>query len=677
MAQHRHPQTVIIEEDDFDNVQLSSLERSLRLLQHTYHNGIVVEVAPRPREQFSWQFLQVCDLYYDQGSNAVILRGIRITRTRNLRGMLPRFTNEVCALYDVDKEDNRPEDLQAAAEVRHMEVIRTRAFSKTNAAFPRHRMDPDQWNSKEEVENKGNLVQRWKFCRYWANSRTMTNKRSVSGALLRLRAADIEDEYFRAPDDILRNEFRGGIVRGGSYKDGQFAAPNIDLNGIESDQSGPVTLGRGQMYTADDMFCGAGGASRGIRQAGLRLKLACEFDQVACETYHKNFPEAELHNMNVFDFIELDTPTGPSDIVHLSPPCQTWSPAHTCAGKNDEANARALYACSGILQERRPRLSTGEQTFGLLFPRFEEYFNALVGQYTALGYSFSWDILWLKEYGLASTRRRLIWIASCPGEALPPFPPPTNSEDNRERLPLPRTLHSVLGGVGRRGRDTLHNVREMLSAAQRNPRFPREPYDDRCQIGTIVTAGTTWPHPSGTRNFTLRELACIQGFPMEHTFAGSMTQARRQIGNAFPPVVVEVIYRHLRDWLLRQDRVVPMRIESLRRRSIRAPERRNQQNVIVLDPVDEEMATLRPSMTEDCIVVDVGNVERTRNQWPSMNRTMRVNRSQTGRAIAIEESGDTNMVDLTAVDGEPSFSRESSRTLSAESLRSLIEMDVD
>ncbi|KAI0802481.1 S-adenosyl-L-methionine-dependent methyltransferase [Xylaria sp. FL0064] len=676
MAQHRHPQPVIIEEDDLDSVQLSSLERSLRLLQHTYHN-VVVEVAPRPREQFSWQFLQVSDLYADTGSNAVILRGIKITRTRNLRGMLPRFTNEVCALFDVDKEDGRPEHVQAAAEVKHTEVIRTRAFSKTNAAFPRHRMDPHQWNSKEEVENKGNLVQRWKFCRYWPNSSAMANKRSVSGALLRLRAADIQDEYFRVPDDTLRNEFRGGIVRGGSYKDGQFAVPTIDLNGIEGDQSGPVTLGRGQMYTADDMFCGAGGASCGIRQAGLRLKLACEFNQVACETYQENFPEAELHNMNVFDFIELDTPTGPSDIVYLSPPCQTWSPAYTCAGKNDEANARALFACSGILQSRVPRLSTGEQTFGLLFPKFEEYFNALVGQYTALGYSFSWDILWLKEYGIASTRRRLIWIASCPGEALPPFPPPTNAEDKRERLPLPRTLRSVLGSIGRRGRDTLHNVREMLSAARRSPNFPQNPYDDNCQIGTITTGGTAWPHPSGARNFTLRELACIQGFPMEHTFVGSMTQAKCQIGNAFPPVVVEVIYRHLRDWLLRQDLVVPRRIESLRRRSMRAPERRNQQDVIVLDPVDEEMATSRPSMAEDCIIVNVGNIERTRDQWPSMNRTMRVTRNQIRRAIAIGESGDTNMVDLTAVDEERNFSRASSRTLSAESLQSLIEMDVD
>ncbi|KAI0426929.1 S-adenosyl-L-methionine-dependent methyltransferase [Xylaria sp. FL1042] len=637
--------------------------------------GTVVEVAERPEDQFKWQFLQVLDIFTETQSHNVILRGVRITRARNLCGKLPRMRNEVCSWYDINKEDNRPEHIQAAVEILVTEVIKIRGLTKTNAAFPTHRFNPNQWNGKDEAENKAVLVQRYKFYRYWPTLSTMTNKKSVSGALVRLRAADIEEKNFRVADDKLRNEFRGGIIRGGSFKGGRLAIPTVDLDRVKDDRNTPVTLGRKQMYTADDMFSGARGASCGIRQAGLQLRFACDFDEAACQTYQLNFPEAVLKQMDVFDFVESRTPTGPSDTVHISPPCQTWSPAHTCPGKNDEANAGALFACSGILRGRRPRLSTGEQTFGLLFDRNEEFFNALVGQYTALGYSFSWDILRFKDYGIPSSRRRLIWIASCPGEALPPFPMPTNAEFGRE-LPLPVTINSVLKTITRRHHDPLHDVEDMLSRARNNPKFPKTPYNDRCQIGTITTSGSEWAHPSGKRNFTARELACIQGFPLEHRFVGTKTQVRRQIGNAFPPVVVEIIYRHLRNWLLKQDLVVPRRRESLQRTSTTDWERRSQQDVIVLDPVDEGVVTSRHSTPRNLIIIDDDDIEQSYDQELSINRNRRSTRSQAKDVILIDESGDTSMSDFMGVEGS-NFSRESSRTLSAESLLSLFEMEVD
>ncbi|TGJ83378.1 hypothetical protein E0Z10_g5397 [Xylaria hypoxylon] len=223
--------------------------------------GTVVEVSQRPRDQHCWQFLHVHNIYTDNLSHNVVLCGIRLTRHRYLRGMLPRMKNEVCALYDVNKEDSRPEHIQAAVEILATEVTRTRAFSKTNDAFPAHRFNTGQWKTTEEIENKGVLVQRWKYCRYWPTSGAMATKKSLSGALVRLRSADIEDEHFRVPDDKLRNAFRGGIIHGGSLKGGRVCIPAINVDTAEYDQGSVATLGRNQKYTADDMFCGAGGAS--------------------------------------------------------------------------------------------------------------------------------------------------------------------------------------------------------------------------------------------------------------------------------------------------------------------------------------------------------------------------------------------------------------------------------
>lgn len=183
--------------------------------------GVLVEVPQRPRDEYGWQFLHVLDLYRDTRSENIIVRGIRLARQRYMRGLLPRMKNEVCALYDIDKSDNRAEDVQGSVEISVMEVICTRAFSRTNDEFPSHRFNRQQWKTVKEIEDKGNLVQRWKFCRYWPTLSEMATKKSYNGAVVHLRSTDIADKHFRVADNKRRNQFRGGIVRGGSYRSGK------------------------------------------------------------------------------------------------------------------------------------------------------------------------------------------------------------------------------------------------------------------------------------------------------------------------------------------------------------------------------------------------------------------------------------------------------------------------
>lgn len=60
-------------------------------------------------------------------------------------------------------------------------------------------------------------------------------------------------------------------------------------------------------------------------------------------------------------------------------------------------------------------------------------------------------------------------------------------------------------------------------------------------------------HPSGMRDFTHREFACLQGFPMEHTFG--TTGVRKQIGNAVPPIVARAMLESVRKALTKEDGV--------------------------------------------------------------------------------------------------------------------------
>lgn len=55
----------------------------------------------------------------------------------------------------------------------------------------------------------------------------------------------------------------------------------------------------------------------------------------------------------------------------------------------------------------------------------------------------------------------------------------------------------------------------------------------------------------GNRDFTLREYACLQGFPLEHKFG--RIRVKKQIGNAVPPSIAKVLFEEIKKSLLKAD----------------------------------------------------------------------------------------------------------------------------
>ncbi|KAF7920854.1 uncharacterized protein EAE98_008883 [Botrytis deweyae] len=322
----------------------------------------------------------------------------------------------------------------------------------------------------------------------------------------------------------------------------------------------PLALAPGQTFTYGDAFCGAGGTTRGAVMAGLRVKWGFDFDQHACTTWRLNFPGATCYEMSSERFVSLATPSPCSsdipndvkvDILHLSPPCQYFSPAHTVEGKNDEMNTASLFAVAAVIKVAKPRVVTLEQTFGILYPRFRGYFSSLICMFTSCGFSLRWAIVPLAQWGLPQRRFRLIIIASCPGEPLPPMPPPTHSPPH----PPPSSLHKP-----RPFKTVSQTLREIPeSAANHSPHLLPEkylkPYNAHAILPRTMTTsgGDNW-HPSGKRGFTDREFACLQGFPLEHKFG--QNGIKRQIGNAVPPVVAKVLFEGIRRFMEGTDGVV-------------------------------------------------------------------------------------------------------------------------
>ncbi|KAM3566178.1 hypothetical protein ARSEF4850_000846 [Beauveria asiatica] len=395
-------------------------------------------------------------------------------------------------------------DPPVLVDVEPQRVIRWRTLIITNAPFPAHAADMNRYARSRSLEQKriaaeksAHIVCRWGLTVTY--SITAANRNKAEEELLEhLRSDDLLDAKYRVSDNKVSELWRGPRQRGGGWKTTPESLKSLDT---------PISRGPGQTYTLFDSFSGAGGVSRGAQDAGFKIRYAIDKErerrsngsQSTSSTYLRHARSGRQH-------------------THMMDPTML------------------------------PILKRFTRTFGITHAKHVNHFWALIRDFTDLGYSVRWSVIRLCTWGSPQDRKRLIMIASAPGEQAPPFPAPTHSEYGGNGTKPFNTVASTLARV-RRG-DSLHNPEHVQSF---HP--PRPSWDANTLGRTITTGGANSYHPSGRRDFTLRELACLQGFPKTHEFVGTLTKIRRQIGNAFPPNTVHVLYKHLHDWLLKQDNV--------------------------------------------------------------------------------------------------------------------------
>jgi DNA (cytosine-5)-methyltransferase 1 len=134
--------------------------------------------------------------------------------------------------------------------------------------------------------------------------------------------------------------------------------------------------------------------------AGLKPQWGFDFNEHASRTWRMNFPEAKMYTLHSHEFVLMGKGNAylKVDILHLSPPCQFFSPAHTVIGRHDDHNSASMFACGEVLKMTQPRIFTLEETFGIMSPKFLPWFNAAVQMFTELNYSVRWKIVPLQEW---------------------------------------------------------------------------------------------------------------------------------------------------------------------------------------------------------------------------------------------------------------------------------------
>ena len=130
-----------------------------------------------------------------------------------------------------------------------------------------------------------------------------------------------------------------------------------------------------------------------------------------------------------------------------------------------------------------------------------------------------------------------------PGEVLPPFPTATHSS-NPEMTGLKpwTTINETIAKIphGWANHD-IHLAKERENSPQSGDKIAT----------CVTTSGGGIIHPSGERDYTHREFACLQEFPLGHKFGAS--GVKKQIGNAVPPTMATILLKTVRDALLKAD----------------------------------------------------------------------------------------------------------------------------
>ena len=320
-------------------------------------------------------------------------------------------------------------------------------------------------------------------------------------------------------------------------------------------------------FAAVDLFCGIGGLSFGLEQAGIPVMLGVDIDPRCKHAFEHNLTGKFLHtDVATLTTGELRAGFGDSRIKILAgcAPCQPYSTYRRSSKGLSKPSEWSLVERFGqLIAEVQPDLVTMENVPPLAD---QPVFSALLSALS--GYHVDWNILEMRHLGLPQTRKRLVLVASKLGpielefvksspatvrETIAKLPPlragevndadPMHRASRLSKLNLSRIRASKPGGTWR---DWPAELRASCHTRQSGQTFPsvygRMEWD--LPAPTITTqcfgyGNGRFGHPEQDRAISLREAAMLQGFPANYEFmplggVPNFASFGRLIGNAVP-----------------------------------------------------------------------------------------------------------------------------------------------
>lgn len=327
---------------------------------------------------------------------------------------------------------------------------------------------------------------------------------------------------------------------------------------------------RNRTITAVDLFCGAGGLTRGLSQAGIDVKLGVDIDS-ACEyPYTANNNSSFLKKpVEELTAEEINSVFKTSSIRLLAgcAPCQTFSKYNQKATPKDK-RWWLLQHFSELIIHILPEIVTMENVPGLVK---QDVFKSFIDDLETANYFVQYYIVDCADYGVPQHRNRLVLLASqlgairllAPKELgvrrstvkntianLPPIKAgeihkcdPLHQSCTLSEINLKRIRASKPGGTWRDWDTNIvspcHKKKTGKTYASVYGRMQWDMPSPTITTQFYGFGNGRFGHPDQDRGLSLREGALLQSFPKIYKFApkNQMIYKKitgRLIGNAVP-----------------------------------------------------------------------------------------------------------------------------------------------
>ena len=341
---------------------------------------------------------------------------------------------------------------------------------------------------------------------------------------------------------------------------------------------------------AISLFTGAGGLDYGFEAAGFDTRAAVEMDARCVETLRANRPWPVIardvgHVPTAELLAAARLAPGEADVLIGGPPCQPFSKAGFWATgqarRLEDPRATTLDHYLRILEEARPRAFLLENVEGLGFRGKDEGLAlireavAAINTRAGTAYAPTVRVLNAADFGVPQLRRRLFVVGARDGTPFA-FPEPTHAGPAAPGMPesfepwrtawdalhdLPEPIDAALVAKGKWA-GLLPSIPEGQNYLWHTERGGGEPLfgwrrrfwsfllklapDQPAWTLAAQPGPATGPFHWSGRRLSMREMARLQAFPDDVVVTGTLADAQRQLGNAVPSLLAEVLARAVR-----------------------------------------------------------------------------------------------------------------------------------
>ena len=347
-------------------------------------------------------------------------------------------------------------------------------------------------------------------------------------------------------------------------------------------------------FNAIDLFCGAGGLSLGFQQAGFNIIVGVDNEQAALDTFVFNHKgaiglNADLSKQETFDLISKTAGNRKIDVIIAGPPCQGFS--LTGPRNFDDPRNKLYLAVIEMVKQYNPKGFIVENVPGMANMYKGQVKDEVLRRFTEMGYNVDCRILKACDYGVPQMRKRLVFMGVRKDIGEPHFPEPTfgpeterpyrtcrdaisdlptrvnNLGQNEDEYEKPaETEYQILM---RKNCSILYNhiatdhkqfVKDTIALVPEGGNYKDLPegvgesrnfhmawtrLNGNMPARTVDTGHRNLFHYELNRVPTVRESARIQSFPDDFVFKGTRTKQDRQVGNAVPPLLGQVLAEEL------------------------------------------------------------------------------------------------------------------------------------